>query len=151
MNIRSYLAFAALAVSLNAQDWVKRELTAWSYYSLAYDDARERAVLFGAGRNQNETWEWDGQAWTQRFPETVPPGRFSAAMVWDPTRRATLMFGGELGATVFTDTWEWDGVDWTQRQPTTTPSLPNSPTFELAWDESRNEAVLLARFAHHAA
>ena len=41
-----------------------------SYTSMAYDEARQRVVLFGGigkpGETLGDTWEWDGQAWSQR-------------------------------------------------------------------------------------
>ena len=50
---------------------------------MAYDSKRGRTVLFGgsAGNvNLNDTWEWDGQDWTQ-VADTGPPARGGHAML----------------------------------------------------------------------
>ena len=87
--------------------------------SLAYDSVRGKAVLFGGyrsgvgGGSTAETWEWDGDNWTQRFPSASPPKRSGAAMAFDRSRGVAVLFGGgdQLPGA---DTWEWDGVNWTQ-------------------------------------
>jgi hypothetical protein len=57
-----------------------------------------------------ETWEWDGRHWTIR-QDIGPAPRWDHAMVHDPVRRRTVLFGGvsgETGGTVtpLSDTWE---------------------------------------------
>src|SRR5262249_8435506 len=53
--------------------------------ALAYDEGRDRVVLFGGSPNgAQETWEWDGQTWVQLFPVHSPPARWNCAMVYDP-------------------------------------------------------------------
>jgi hypothetical protein len=43
-----------------------------------------------------------------------PPARDAHALVYDPLRRRTVLFGGRSAAfTHFGDTWEWDGAAWT--------------------------------------
>ena len=34
-------------------------------------------------------------------------------MAFDIDNNATVLFGGNTGATVVQDTWEWDGAGWT--------------------------------------
>ncbi|MCA8949706.1 MAG: hypothetical protein KDE27_09400 [Planctomycetes bacterium] len=89
---------------------------------MAYDAARMETVLFGGypGQQQpmlQDTWIWDGTAWTQRTPATTPRRRTNAGMAYDPLRNVTVLCGGFDNPTYLDDTWEWDGNDWTQRAP----------------------------------
>ena len=84
---------------------------------MAYDAARERIVLFGgqaAAGPFGDTWEWDGQGWTQ-VEDTGPSARQAHAMTHDVDPSRILLFGGaEAGGTGTDDTWAWDGSAWTQ-------------------------------------
>lgn len=86
-------------------------------FGLAYDDARQRLVLFGGyydGAYSGDTWEWDGVRW-QRVSQIGPPARNSPKMVFDAARGKVVMFGGDTRtAGAFGDSWEWDGRTWTQ-------------------------------------
>jgi hypothetical protein len=94
---------------------------------MAHDVARERMVLFGGndpGR-LGDTWEWDGESWTQRTPATNPPPRNVTAMAYDAARQRVVLFGGNDGsARRLNDTWEWDGVNWMLRTPATCRPTP---------------------------
>jgi hypothetical protein len=85
---------------------------------MAFDDARARVILFGGELPGTglvrDTWEWDGQQWTQ-VEDTGPLPRRGHAMAYDPMRQRIVLFGGLTGAASATgDTWEWDGNLWTQ-------------------------------------
>jgi len=83
---------------------------------MAYDSHREVVVLFG-GSDRDDTWEWDGETWTERTTPTSPPGRRFHGMAYDPIRQRTVVFGGVEGAGATglkSDTWEWDGDAWTE-------------------------------------
>ena len=95
-------------------------------HALAYDPERQRVVLFGgfalkrdaAGRMSSphvaETWEWDGSGWTQRKLARKPsPRRVPGAMVYDPRRRAIVLFGGNQERRHLNDVWSYDGSSWT--------------------------------------
>ena len=77
--------------------------------------AQQTMVLFGGlselgGQYLSDTWEWDGNVWTQRS-SSGPAGRmFSAMASFGPK---VVLFGGN-GTMFFSDTWEWDGAAWTQ-------------------------------------
>jgi hypothetical protein len=60
-----------------------------------------------------DTWEWDGQAWTQ-VEDTGPSDRTRPALAYDSTRSRVVLFGGEGAGGPLGDTWEWDGDEWTQ-------------------------------------
>ena len=94
--------------------------------SIAYDDAAQDIVLFGGMTDDgtaylNDTWTWDGDAWTQRHPAHSPEPRSQAAMVYDPTIEGLVLIGGFVQKTLtnnstflgpLDDVWKWDGADW---------------------------------------
>jgi hypothetical protein len=87
-----------------------------------------KVLLFGGcescGGNfglMGDTWEWDGQSWTELHPAHSPPARFGA--VAGTVAGKIVLFGGEsYAASTFKDTWEWDGNDWSMASPSTSPS-----------------------------
>lgn len=100
-----------------------------SGHRMVYDEARGVTLLFG-GRGTtsssylNDTWTFDGRAWTRMSPAHQPLARWFPAMAYDPVRERVVMAGGRDAAT-FDDTWEWDGADWT---------LVDSSTAGIGWD-----------------
>jgi hypothetical protein len=85
---------------------------------VVFDRRRARVVLFGgnAGLSQplNDTWAYDGVAWSQLFPATVPTARYEPGIAYDPLRDRVVMNGGNGGLQALGETWEFDGVDWHQ-------------------------------------
>ena len=105
---------------------------------MAFDAANGNVVLFGGqdanGVDQNDTWVWDSQDWTQVFPPVSPPARRfdTNGMAFSPAGNYVLMFGGITSSLqVLGDTWTWDGATWTQH--------PISPG--AAWPSSRRAPV----------
>lgn len=118
--------------------------------SFDYDRTRRVGIFFGGTTyfgnlaRFNETWEWNGSAWNQRFPVNSPPARRFAPMVFDPARDAMVLFGGDAQGNVFVnDTWTWDGTNWNQLA-VTGPSARR--TAAMAYDEARGEIVLFGGF-----
>jgi hypothetical protein len=120
-------------------------------YAMAYDAARHCVVLFGGaaiignGEDQpvlGDTWEWDGENWTQ-VADTGPAARYFHAMTYDDKRQRILLFGGAMGMgrqiVNFADTWSWDGNQWTKEQEAG-PAGRNS--HKLVYDTIRDRAVL---------
>ncbi|HEY3358259.1 MAG TPA: kelch repeat-containing protein [Polyangia bacterium] len=112
--------------------------------SMAYDAGRGVTVLFG-GYNSGlnavfaDTWEWNGTAWRQLAPATVPSARSAAAFAYDAARGECLLFGGEdlAGNPVADTTWAFDGTTWSPRA-----SGPAARSFAAAaWDD--DEGVVL--------
>jgi len=58
--------------------------SACSQHAMAFDAKRHRTVLFrgGPGGASAETWEWDGEEWTQ-IEDTGPSPRLKHAMTYD--------------------------------------------------------------------
>lgn len=85
---------------------------------LAYDQRRDRMVMFGGESNAtlfDDTWEFDGTQWLQRTAPRSPLGRFAPCLVYDSARGRTVLFGGGAHSTIngpLVDTWEWDGTTW---------------------------------------
>lgn len=113
--------------------------------AVAYDSGRRKLVMFGGspgiGGRLADTWEWDGNAWTQVVSKTSPPPRERHVMAYDESRRRIVLFGG-YGSSLLSDTWEWDGVDWVDVSPTTSgPSARRNAA--MAYDTLRRRVVLV--------
>jgi hypothetical protein len=113
-------AQAATSASPNSLPKV-REAPAMAYYPDA-----GLTILFGGYSSDgvqtsvlNDTWTWNGSAWSQLSPATSPSARYGATLVHDAARHKLLLFGG-FG---LNDTWTWDGTTWKQENPTTRPSI----------------------------
>ncbi len=154
LTLSAALVFAALFFfvpglsALQVLTWVQRFPSqnpgARFFHSMAYDEARGGAVLFGGFTGQDalaDTWAWNGSDWVQRFPVQSPPVRYSHAMAYDGAREEVVLFGGFPfpAGTLFSDTWLWNGVNWTQ-SPTSGPSRRGAHS--MAYDSGRRETLL---------
>ncbi|MEZ5427405.1 MAG: kelch repeat-containing protein [Pyrinomonadaceae bacterium] len=84
---------------------------------MVYDQKRKRAVLFGGYVSKDgqtarfgDTWEFDGRSW-KRVSVTGPSPRNGAAMIYDPNKERSVLFGGSGKPN---GTWEWDGKNWSR-------------------------------------
>jgi hypothetical protein len=127
-------------------------------HAMAYDAIRDRLVLFGGcvdvADNQgceeadsaslNDTWQWDGSAWTQLDLATSPSARNSHAMSYDSVRGRTLLFGGGLGdGRETSEAWEFDGTEW--REITAdSGTLPGSRRRHAISHDAERHRLLLA-------
>ena len=118
--------------------------------AIAYDAARQRVVLHGGQTGVfpnitllNDTWEWDGTAWTQRAT-TGPSARVHQNLAFDRTRGKIVLYGGFNSATVqeLRDIWEWDGSTW---QQSTVSGTANSIALGLVFDEKTSAMFLYSR------
>lgn len=105
---------------------------------LAYDESRQRLVLFGGwnGTKLDDTWEWDGINWAPMSPAARPSPRQGHRMVYDNARQVVMMFGGDP----VDDTWTWDGTNWVEQMPAVSP--PRRTGLGLAYDRKRDVAVM---------
>ena len=116
--------------------------------TLAYDEVRDRIVLFG-GRPLDpakpfaDTWEFDGVDWLQRSPATSPDPRFGHVSTFDAQRGVTVLFGGFTngGSATDADTWEYDGKDWREVVTATVPAKSVFPA--LTFHRRHQVAVLV--------
>ena len=95
--------------------------------AIVYDVATNQMTLFGGTDPNthvflNDTWTWDGSAWSMRHPQHSPEPRSMARMVYDPAIKAVILVGGFTIRTLpdkstllayLDDAWMWDGSDWT--------------------------------------
>jgi hypothetical protein len=106
---------------------------------MAYDSSRGRTVLFGGFSPTvdafADTWEWDGENWTQ-MADSGPPGRAYTAMAYDAQRNQTVLFGGTNAKA---DTWGWDGRNWTQLADS--GAWPRV-SFGMVYDSKRQRIVI---------
>jgi Galactose oxidase, central domain len=89
---------------------------------LVGDPTTHTIVLFGGTCSHagcggtfdlNETWTWDGTAWTQQHPVHAPSPRSDSAIAYDAAHGRVVVFGGDDdNGRMLNDTWTWDGADW---------------------------------------
>ncbi|MBX3464875.1 MAG: hypothetical protein KF830_17035 [Planctomycetes bacterium] len=114
--------------SLALAQWIQRTPasapTARTGAAMAFDPNSAGLILFGGSAPlvSNQTWAYDGTAWTLLAPAAAPTARFGAQLVHDVARGVMVLYGG-LATNISvpppnSDTWEWDGVTWTQAAPT---------------------------------
>ncbi len=143
----------ALTLSLAAQTWTIQNpppyptILARRAGGIAFHPIAGGAVLYGGLQSgptltMNDTWLWDGAAWTQLTPATTPPPRWGHKMVYDSRRARIVTFGGRSPTTTATanDTWEFDGTNWQQVFPTTSPTA--RAFYSMAFDERRGKTVI---------
>lgn len=131
------LAFLWLAAALTAQaplqlDGPDRVLKG------AWDQHRQRLVLFAT---DGETWEVAGGQMLHRPAVGGPSPRRYGAMIHDPVRRHTLLFGGATATgALLADTWAWDGFRW---RPLPSAAAPSGRQLAgTAFDSGRGRVVL---------
>lgn len=130
--------------------------------SMWYDPTLKRTVIFGGiGRltsqdritRYNDMWQFDGTAWTEIKPSTLPGTRYGAAVAVDPRNNHALLFGGlqlvgtgsEQKQVYAGDTWDWDGTTW--KQLTTNGAPPARENASLAFDYANNQFVMFGGYA----
>jgi hypothetical protein len=91
-------------------------------------------------RPLDETWTWEGGAWT-KVAVTGPSARIHHAMAFDPDRNVVVLFGGLSGGSVVGDTWEWDGAAW-HRVAVSGPAPSAREGMRLTWDPTTKSVLL---------
>jgi hypothetical protein len=113
--------------------------------AMVYDARRGRTVVFGGMTGQpgsrptllNDTWEFDGRAWSQIAIEGPSP-RHGAAVAYDSKRGLVMLFGGYAGETLAADTWSFDGRSWQKLAD----AGPDGRGSAMAYDAKRDRLVL---------
>lgn len=142
----------------NGRSWTRRSLTGPDPREncvMVYDESRGVTVLYGgyanltvpetpAGRRVfSDTWEWDGNTWTQRMV-TGPGQREASCMAYDSDRHVCVLFGGYVESTGYAnDTWEWNGTTWSQRIASNSAGSPSKRVLSfLVYDSDRHKTVM---------
>jgi hypothetical protein len=123
---------------------------------MAYDTGRLRTVMFsGLASNFNgnavylgDTWEYDGNNWTQPTPANSPQPRTAGAMAYDQSLHAAVLFGGGVATSTLqvNDTWTWDGSSWAQQNPTVAPTCREWPS--MVYDGNLGHEVLFGGYVN---
>ncbi|MGB3965709.1 MAG: kelch repeat-containing protein [Planctomycetota bacterium] len=88
--------------------------------AMTFDSVRQRVVLFGGTDATttvtafDDTWEWNGMAWTQVPTPTRPPRSSNPGAAYDPLRQRVVMLCRAAAATSHFEHWEYDGTTWTR-------------------------------------
>ncbi len=81
---------------------------------MTYDSSTHSVILFGGSNHTsdygNDTWSFQGGAWTQLHPSPLPPGRDGQEMVYDDADQEVVMFGGTGTVVPLNDTWTYSSV-----------------------------------------
>jgi Galactose oxidase, central domain len=92
-----------------------------------------------------DTWLWSSAGWTQ-VEQTGPSPRSGAAMVFDPSSGAAVLFGGDSSTSstgspgLLDDTWAWKGGAWSRL--TTPVAPPGREAAAIAADGLPDQLVL---------
>ena len=121
-------------------------------HGMAFDQARRRVVVFGGESyvnsvsvTLNDTWGWNGAAWTKAQSAHSPSPRNFPSMAYDSQRARVVLFGGVDTSGSRADTWEWNGDDWANVTPDAgSPSPRSRPA--MAYDSVRARTVLFGGF-----
>ncbi len=122
-----------------------------------------RVVLFGGSdglTDQNDTWLWNGSAWSQGATPTTMLGRAHGAAAYDSNHGAIVLFGGDCHLLVtcpagigdLNDTWIWNPSTstWTQGQALNLTPGSNQPSARagamMVFDGNRGEVVLFGGY-----
>jgi hypothetical protein len=117
-------------------------------HGLSHDPSRGRTVLFGGETSGptllDDTWLWDGAAWTPAAPPNAPKARADHAQTWHGAKDVTLLFGGLVAdppgpPQASDETWLWTGAEWFPA----TPAIAPSPRHGHALAEDRARGVVL--------
>ena len=104
-------------------------------------------LLFGGrsrehGGATDETWRWDGRAWSLVEIEGSPPdARSASALVFSRSSGTFLLFGGYVDTTYFNDLWEFNGEFWRELTPEE-PLPPERYAHQMVYDGHRDRVVL---------
>lgn len=91
--------------TFDGKDWTEQSFSGEPQYfpcTAGYFDPQlgEVVVLFS-----NQTWAWDGTAWSQLTTLSAPIGREGAGTVWDAKSGQFLVFAGSSSFGLMSDTW----------------------------------------------
>jgi hypothetical protein len=114
-------------------------------YSMAYDAARGRVVVFGGWYTNpfapaSDVWEWDGSGWREIVPmdpegDGNPPLFHRSPLLFDPLQGGVVLCSRGL--------WLWTGTSWRQLdREVARPPAPNWNHAAAAWDAGRGVLVL---------
>jgi hypothetical protein len=106
---------------------------------MAYDGKSKTVVLYGGFQDEspsgslNDTWTWDGSAWTKQTPTTTP--------LAGPAYLAYDAVGGRLWLlTIDGAMWYWSGGNWLKQG--TYPQFTNRIQASMLFDDAIGKILL---------
>ncbi|MEZ4860033.1 MAG: NBR1-Ig-like domain-containing protein [Caldilineaceae bacterium] len=122
---------------------------------MAYDEVRGKVVLYGGWRGDHlgvnilgDTWEYDGNNWTQMTPPTTPGQRTGVKLVYNPELGKVILFGGLFRSgdqsSYPNDTWMYDGQTWSEIVTNSAP--PGRYDHQMTYDPVRKVIVLFGGY-----
>lgn len=128
-------------------------LTVRNAHAMAYDNDREKVMLFGGADDRRvlgDLWEWNGKTW-HKISASGPVPRTFSSMAYDGDRQRLVLFGGNrvlFGTendkdTFLDDMWEWDGARWQMIKTTTPPARAEAC---MVYDSARRRLVLFGGY-----
>lgn len=142
-------------VFTNAGGWVKQNTvlstpTARVHSGIASSAAS--TILFGGyhmGGYLQDTFSWNGTAWTRLNPTTKPSARAECSMAYDTVNSQYVMFGGKDNANVYSDTWVYVNNNWVLKTMPISATPPARSGASLAFDSTRNQITLFGGYNQH--
>ena len=116
---------------------------------LVYDNLSQESILFGGvGANANgqpvflnDTWVFDGIAWSQVATPVAPSPRTEMGMAFDSVLKEVVLFGGQPAhGGPLNDTWTYTGGAWNAVSVSVAPSPRYG--FAMAYDVANSSLVL---------
>lgn len=120
----------------DGQSWTLKDNTMnRAGMALAFDERRERVLLFGGSRSLNrfgDTWLWDGENWALEQTDGPEP-RTSPGMVYDHARSEIVLYGGwmSIHREPFFDTWLYECG--TRPRLAVSSSCPEAGPVHVTW------------------
>ncbi len=119
------------------------------FAGIAYDPTMQRTIVYGGYNDTNyidQTWEWDGTAWTQ-MKKHAAPARALTSMFYDPNLKKNVIFGG-IGQPSsqdriqrYQDMWALDNTNgWVQVKPANLP--PTRYGAQVVTDPRNGQTIL---------
>jgi hypothetical protein len=108
--------------------------------AMAFDKPHGTMLLFGGSTNFSpfgplgDTWEWDGQVWTEVYPIASPPVA-AAQMTYDAATHQIVLISGM-------DIWTWDGRTWSM--PIQSMGPPASDN--IAYDPIQQQVIVVSDY-----
>ena len=128
----------------DGQRWTEVDVdgpTPRDHHRAAYDEKRNRVVLFGGWNGEsleNDTWEWNGTQWEQ-VALTGPSPRAPFGLAYHESLEAVVLAGGQNLTEAFADMWIWNGSSWIQLES----KVPGSRGFHAMVYAPSAESFLL--------
>jgi hypothetical protein len=109
----------------------------------AFDTDRNKLIFAcWAGDTKIDVYEFDGATAAFTHVATTksrPDLRKQSALVYDPTLKKTILFGGFDGSNFRDDTWLWDGSNWTEVKK---DKPPNRSLHAMWYDPLQKKTIL---------